>query len=236
MMYAGYTDRRHAGRVLADYVRDRVELADAVVLALPRGGVPVGYELARALGLPLDVFVVRKLGLPQQPEVAMGAVASGGFRVLDTALIQRAQVSEAELAQVERTEWKTLRAREEQYRRGMPAISVEHRTAVLVDDGLATGYTMRAAIQALRNKSGVRLVVAVPVGAADTCEEIAREVHSLICPFRPEPFRAVGCWYEDFSPTSDEEVCFLLSRSTLPAASQEPTQVPPAPRRSLNPY
>lgn len=201
-----YRDRREAGRILAGQLREQTSGPSAVVLALPRGGVPVGYEVARALGAPLDVFVVRKLGVPQQPELAMGAIASGGFRLLNEPLIADLGISRRAIQDVAEREDAELAARERQYRAVRPPVEVRGRIVLLVDDGLATGFTMRAAIAANRRRGAARLIVAVPVGATDTCDALARHVDALVCPLQPEPFMAVGYWYHDFAPTSDDEV------------------------------
>lgn len=205
-----YRDRRQAGEILGAHVKAQVNAAEAVVLALPRGGVPVGLEVARSLRAELDVFPVRKLGAPGFEEYAIGAIAAGGFEILNETAIAELGVSEKEIAAVAEREATELRRRERLYRADHPPVAVSERAVVLVDDGLATGFTLRAAIAALRAQQPRQLVVAVPVGAPDTCAEIEREVDLLICPFQPEPFRAVGLWYQDFTPTADEEVCECL--------------------------
>ena len=181
------------------------------VLALPRGGVPVAYEVARELHAPLDVFIVRKLGLPQFPELAMGAIASGGVMVLDDDLVRRAGVTDAQLRAVAEVERRELARREERYRGGRGAPDVAGRTVILVDDGLATGSTMRAAISAVRQEGAKRVVVAVPIAPPETCETLRVEADDMVCALTPEPFVAVGRWYEDFTQTSDEEVQELLA-------------------------
>jgi len=205
-----YVDRAEAGQVLAAEVRRHVEGENLVVLALPRGGVPVGLEVALALEAPLDVFVVRKLGVPAQPELAMGAIAPGGFRLLNETLIQDLGIMPREIEAVAARELEVLGERETKYHADHAAVEVRNRAVVLVDDGLATGFTMRAAIAANRQRGAARLIVAVPVGAVDTCDAITREVDLLICPLQPEPFSAVGYWYRDFAPTSDDEVLACL--------------------------
>jgi predicted phosphoribosyltransferase len=210
-----YRNRREAGQILAAHVREHMDGGAAAVLALPRGGVPVGFEVARALEAPLDVFVVRKLGVPQQAELAMGAIASGGFQLLNAPLIADLGIRRSEIEEVARLEAIELAERERKYGAIRPPVEVRGRVVILVDDGLATGFTMRAAIAANRQRGAARLIVAVPVGAIDTCAEIAREVDRLICPLQPEDFRAVGCWYEDFAPTSDEEVQECLAASLV---------------------
>ncbi|MDO8542174.1 MAG: phosphoribosyltransferase [Opitutaceae bacterium] len=202
-----YRDRHEAGEILAAHLIEQLGMPDdAVVLALPRGGVPVGFEVARELGADLDVFVVRKLGVPQQPEFAMGAIAAGGFRLLNDSLVAQLRISEDDVAAVTEREMIELQRREKLYRENRPPINVHGRVAIIVDDGLATGFTMRAAIAAVRERGPLRLVVAVPVGAVETCEELSHEVGTLVCPFQPDPFHAVGLWYQDFTPTSDDEV------------------------------
>jgi putative phosphoribosyl transferase len=209
-----YRDRREAGEILAAHVRQEVGTPeDAVVLALPRGGVPVGFEVARALGADLDVFVVRKLGVPGQEELAFGAIATGGYEVLNERVIAEAGITEEERAAVAEREAAELQRREEFYRAQRPRLAVTDRLALLVDDGLATGFSMRAAIAAVRERGPRRMMVAVPVGAADTCDEIAREIGTVVCPLQPEPFHAVGLWYRDFTQTTDDEVreCLLTA-------------------------
>lgn len=201
-----YRDRREAGRILGAHLCDELGAGDSVVLALPRGGVPVGFEVARMLDVSLDVFVVRKLGLPSQPEFAMGAIAAGGYQVLNKGVVARYGITAREITAVSEREAAELRRRETLYRAKRAPIDVRDRTAILVDDGLATGFTMRAAIGAVRALGARQLIVAAPVGAPDTCEQLAREVDRLICPFQPDPFDAVGLWYDDFAPTTDEEV------------------------------
>lgn len=205
-----YTDRRQAGVALAARLDHLSGRGDLVVLALPRGGVPVGYEVARALSAPLDVFMVRKLGLPGHPELAMGAIASGGVLVLNQDVLGMVPVPQPALDAVTQAEQHELERREGTYRSGRPPLPVEGRVAILVDDGLATGSSMRAAVQAVRKLGPARVIVAVPVGARETCAELQRIADEVVCPLTPEPFNAVGLWYEDFSQTSDEEVRELL--------------------------
>ena len=208
-----YRDRLEAGRMLGELLRERFALTGAMVLALPRGGVPVGLEVAFALEAPLDVFVVRKLGVPGHEELAMGAVAVGGFEVLDEFLVERLGITPLQIAAVADHEAAELQRREERYRDGRPPLEFHGRTVILVDDGLATGATMRAAIGAIRQQSVAELIVAVPVGSVEACEEIAREVDMLICPCRPEPFDAVGRWYQSFAQVTDDDVCECLEAS-----------------------
>jgi predicted phosphoribosyltransferase len=207
-----FRDRTEAGRRLAAELQAYADRRDVVVLALPRGGVPVAFEVARALHAPLDVFVVRKLGLPGHEEVAMGAIATGGVRILND-VVRRLGISEAVIEAVTAKERRELERRERLYRGDRPSPDVRRSTVILVDDGLATGSTMRAAIAALRKLGPARIVVAVPVGAADTCEEFQAEADETVCAVMPEPFHAVGQWYRDFSQTSDAEVHELLERA-----------------------
>jgi putative phosphoribosyl transferase len=211
-----YRDRREAGEILAAHVQEQTGTPeDAVVLALPRGGLPVGFEVARVLGAQLDVFVVRKLGAPGHEEFAIGAIAAGGFQVLNDDAIRELGITKQAIAAVAEREAAELHRREELYRADRPPVSIASRVAILVDDGLATGFTMRAAIAAVRERGPRRLVVAVPVGAVETCAEIEREVGTLICPLQPDPFHAVGLWYHDFTPTTDDEVRECLAASAL---------------------
>ncbi|HEY1810637.1 MAG TPA: phosphoribosyltransferase [Acidobacteriaceae bacterium] len=207
-----FKDRRHAGRVLARAVREQLEWAGAIVLGLPRGGVPVAYEVAEALRLPLDVFVVRKLGAPGQEELAMGAVASGGLVVVDTAVVRAFGISQATIEAAAERERNEIARREKLYREGLMPVGVEGRTVILIDDGLATGSTMKAAARAL-GPVAQRVLVAVPVAAEATCEELRREVDALVCLETPHPFHAVGQFYGDFDQTTDEEVRGLLAEA-----------------------
>jgi putative phosphoribosyl transferase len=204
-----YRDRRDAGEKLADALEDLRQTPDLLVLALPRGGVPVAEPVARRLGAPLDVFVVRKIGFPGREELAMGAVASGGVVLINRGLVERVPEEEFRWA-LERAA-QELTARERLYRGGRPPPDARGRTIVLVDDGLATGSTMRAAVEALRRQGPREIVVAVPIAAPESCEALAREVDRVVCAATPEPFHAVGLWYEDFSPTTDDEVQRILA-------------------------
>jgi putative phosphoribosyl transferase len=215
----GFADRRGAGAVLAERLRQFAGRRDVVVLALPTGGVPVGYEVARGLGAPLDVFVVRKLGLPSHPELAMGAIVSGGVRVLNEDVLESVAVSQAAIDAVTRTEQLELERRERAYRDGRPLVPIEGRVVILVDDGLATGSTMRAAVLAIRRLHPARVVVAVPVGAWQTCQDLREVADEVACALTPEPFRAVGLWYADFSQTTDAEVRQLLAAAVSRAAT-----------------
>ena len=205
--------------MLANRLQRFANRDDVAVLALPRGGVPIGYEVARGLGAPLDVFVVRKLGLPGHPELAMGAIASGGVRVMNEDVLESYRVSQAAIEAVTRAERVELERRERAYRDGRPLVAIEGRTVLLVDDGLATGSTMRAAVLAVRRLHPARVVVAVPVGAWQTCEALRDVADDVICVSTPEPFSAVGLWYVDFSQTTDEEVRQLLSRANAGATT-----------------
>lgn len=182
----------------------------ALVLALPRGGVPVGFEVARALHAELDIFLVRKLGLPGQEELAVGAIASGGVRVLNESIVKELRLSQTLIDQLANCEERELHRREMLYRGDRPPLPVLGRTVVLTDDGLATGASMRAAILALRRQQPQRIVVAVPVAAEEACDELSAIADEMVCAYTPAPFRAIGLWYEDFSQTTDEEVQQLL--------------------------
>jgi predicted phosphoribosyltransferase len=208
-----FRDRFEAGRLLASQLADLANRPDVVVLALPRGGVPVGFEVARELNAPLDVFLVRKLGTPGQEELAMGAIASGGVRVLNREVVAALGISEQEIEAVARHEQRELERREHEYRGDRGPLDVRGRIAILVDDGLATGSSMRAAARALRQRRPAQIVVAVPVAARATCQDFEQEVDRVVCAFTPEPFFAVGQWYKQFSQTTDEEVRNLLKRA-----------------------
>jgi predicted phosphoribosyltransferase len=207
-----FRDRVNAGRVLAEHLRKYAGRPDVLVLALPRGGVPVAYEVAKALGAPLDVFIVRKLGVPGHEEYAMGAVASGGVRVLNEDVVRGLGLNDIAVERVAARELAELNRRERLYRGDRPEPDLKGRTVILVDDGLATGSTMKAAVKALAARGPARIVVAVPIAAADTCQALRREVDEVVCAVTPEPFHAVGLWYDDFRQTSDEEVHDLLAK------------------------
>lgn len=214
-----FLDRYDAGRRLAGALNHYTDRPDVLILGLPRGGVPVAYEVARSLHAPLDVFLVRKLGFPGHPELAMGAIATGGVRILDHQLIQMYRVPADAIERVTAEERKELTRRERLYRDDRPPPDVRGRTVILIDDGLATGSTMRAAVEALREEGARKIVVAVPVAPPDTCEAMKDEVEEIVCAVTPEPFRAVGIWYADFSETADDEVRDLIARAAevLPA-------------------
>ncbi len=217
-----FHDRREAGRELAEQLRGYSGRNDVVVLGLPRGGVPVAFEIARALRAPLDVFVARKLGVPGQEELAMGAIASGGIRDINEDVVRQLHIPARIIEGVARKEEQELLRRESGYRDGRAAIDVRGRAVILVDDGLATGSSMRAAVLAVKKKEPSHIVVAVPLAPRETCAEFESIVDEVICAITPEPFRAVGEWYEDFSQTTDEEVRALLKQSaefSAPGAS-----------------
>ncbi len=208
-----FEDRKAAGRLLARELSHIKGRENVVVLALPRGGVPVGYEVAKKLDAPLDVFIVRKLGVPGHEELAMGAIASGGVLVLNQEVIYRLNIPRQVIDEVVREERRELERREQAYRDGRPPVDVQGKTAILVDDGLATGASMKAAVQGLKTRDPARILIAVPVAAPETCESFQELVDKIICAETPEPFFGVGAWYEDFSQTSDEEVRSLLQQS-----------------------
>ena len=216
-----FRDRREAGQQLAAKLGAYANRPDVLVLALPRGGVPVAYEVARALGAPLDIFLVRKLGIPGYEELAMGAIATGGVRVLNPQVVGGLRIPNYIVDEVAASEQRELMRRERLYRGDRPAPDVRGRTVILVDDGLATGATMLAAIKALRQQQPARIVVAVPTAAPETCEQLRREADDVICAITPEPFHAVGLWYEDFSQTTDEEVRDLLERGAAASRAAE---------------
>jgi len=212
-MRARFRNRRDAGRRLAGKLREYAGRDDVIVLALPRGGVPVAFEIATALQVPLDVFVVRKLGLPWHEELAMGALASGGVRVLDEDLIRVARVSYDDIERVTSIEQAELERRERRYRGDRLFPDVSDKTVILVDDGLATGSTMRAGVSALRRENPARIIVAVPVAAPETCNAFRDIADEIVCAETPEPFMAVGLWYDDFNQTTDDEVHDLLEQA-----------------------
>jgi putative phosphoribosyl transferase len=215
-----FRDRADAGRILARQVARSVSGSDLLVLALPRGGVPVGFELARTIHADLDVFVVRKLGMPGHEELAIGAIATGGVRVLNEDLIRQLGLSAELIDPIAQREQQELERREALYRKGRAPAPVANRTVILVDDGLATGATMRAAVKALRVERAARIVVAVPVAPPETCEELRDEADEVICAETPEPFAAIGLWYENFTQTTDEKVRSLLEQAGSRAAVQ----------------
>ena len=208
-----FQNRTEAGKLLALRLKPLIHDPNAIVLALPRGGVPVGFEVAQMLEADLDIFLVRKLGVPGHEELAMGAIASGGVRVLNYTLIEQLGLPADVIDRITRHEREEIERRERLYREGRSALPVDGRTIILVDDGLATGATMLAATRALRTQRPKTIMVAVPVASYDACEEFRRHVDTIVCGETPEPFYAVGAWYEDFSQTSDAEVRALLERA-----------------------
>jgi predicted phosphoribosyltransferase len=216
-----FTDRHHAGRVLASALAKYRGRRDVVVLALPRGGVPVAYEVARTFDLPLDVFVVRKLGVPGNEELAMGALASGGVCVLNSEVVRTFAIANESILDAVRAENRELGRRDRTYRGDRTPVDVSGKVVILIDDGLATGSTMRVAVRALRQKNPARVVAAVPVAAPETCSEMSEEADDMVCAVTPESFYAVGQWYQDFSQTSDEEVRHLLDAARRDQAQRE---------------
>lgn len=208
-----FENRRDAGQKLAQRLLKFAHQPQVIVLGLPRGGVPVAFEVAKALHAPLDIFLVRKLGVPGHEELAMGAIASGGVRVLNQSLIRSLEIPPQVIAVITQQEQQELERREQAYRGNRPKPNLLHRTVLLVDDGLATGASMRAAVVALREQHPARIVVAVPTAAPEACAEFAKIVDEMICAETPDPFWGVGMWYYDFSPTSDEEVSALLEEA-----------------------
>ncbi|MGH2820756.1 MAG: phosphoribosyltransferase [Actinomycetota bacterium] len=219
---AVFRDRTDAGRALAEKLAGLDEAAGAIVLALPRGGVPVAYEIALELGISLDVFAVRKLGVPGHEELAFGAIATGGVRVLNEDVVRSLGISEEVIETVATREERELERRQRSYRGNRPAPDVAGRTAVMVDDGLATGSTMRAAITAVKKLHPRRVVVAVPVGAASTCRQLRQEADRVVCVATPEPMTAISVWYQDFAQTSDDEVRELLERTRRTSSEEQP--------------
>ncbi|MDP3813785.1 phosphoribosyltransferase [Pseudomonas sp.] len=215
-------DRAAAGRALAQLLVAYRQRRDCIVLALPRGGVPVAYEIAQALELRLDLLLVRKLGVPGHSELAMGAIASGGGRVLNPDVLQMLHIDDATIEAVVARETQELQRRDQAYRGERPLPQLRDQQVILVDDGVATGATMRAAVQAVRGQRPARLVVAVPVAAADSVARLRTEVDEVVCPFIPEWLMAIGPWYLDFSQTSDQEVLDLLARAWQRDCEQTP--------------
>lgn len=211
-----FQNREEAGKALAEKLSAFADRPDTLVLGLPRGGVPVAFEVAIRLGLPLDVFIVRKLGVPWQPELAFGAIASGNTRVFNEGIVQSCRLTEQEIESVARAEQIELVRRERAYRDSRPPVELTGKTVILVDDGLATGATMRAAVQAVRSKHPAQIIVAVPVGSVQTCRELDQLSDVMcVCATTPEPFYGVGMWYRDFSQTTDTDVRELLARAEI---------------------
>jgi len=214
-----FQNRTDAGRYLAERLQEYAR-HNTVILGLPRGGVVVASEVARRLDVPLDIFLVRKLGVPGYEELAMGAIASGGIQVINEDVVRHIQISRAEIQAIAAKEAQELKRRERAYRGNRPPLEVKDKTIILIDDGLATGATMRAAVVALRKQNPRKIVIAVPVAAPDTCEEFRTEVDDIICGITPAHFNAVGAWYNDFSQTSDEEVIQLLREADMSRESK----------------
>jgi putative phosphoribosyl transferase len=208
-----FTDRHDAGAYLAHLLHHYKNRPDVVVLALPRGGVPVAFEIARRLHLPMDIFLVRKLGVPTHEELAMGAIATGGVRVLNQDVIRKLHITDEMIEAAAQEQERELRRRELEYRGDRRPLELRAKTVILVDDGLATGASMRAAVRALKLHSPSRIVIAVPVGAPETCREFESEVDEITCGKAPADFTAVGAWYHDFTQTTDEEVCRLIDEA-----------------------
>ena len=222
-----YRDRRHAGRILASRLEQYANEEGLIVLALPRGGVPVGYEVAMRLRASLDVFVVRKLGVPGDEELAMGAVASGGVRVLNDEVVEELAVTESAIAEVTARELAEVLRRERAYRRNLPPLDLRDRTVILVDDGLATGATMTAAIYGVRQHSPNRVVVGVPIASPSICEEMSKLVDDMVCAATPERFASVGAWYANFEQTTDAEVRALLDAARIAERREPPSMSAP---------
>ena len=211
-----FTDRKEAGQRLANKLAVYANAGDVLVLALPRGGVPVAYEVARRLKAPLDIFMVRKLGAPDQKELAIGAIATGGIMVLNSDIVQSLRLTQKDIDLVIAEEQQELERREKAYRDGRPTPEIAGKTVILVDDGLATGATMRAAVLALHEYKPARLVIAVPVAAETTFKLFENKVDAIVCAVTPTPFYSIGMWYDDFSQITDEEVRELLQKTTVP--------------------
>lgn len=212
-MHTLYANRCAAGHQLAQLLSGTFNPRQAIVLALARGGVPVGYEICRMYNVALDVFVVRKLGVPQQPELAMGAIASGGFRFLNYAIIEQLHLTHEQVQQEVQQQWKQLQNLEQRYRQSRKQLAMAGKEVVLVDDGLATGASMRVAVSAVKQMGVDRIIIAVPVGSPEACHHLEQEVSKVVCPLQPQDFTAVGSWYKDFSQTGDGEVEALLAES-----------------------
>lgn len=212
-LMAIFKDRVDAGRKLAKELSEYANRSDVIILALPRGGVPVAFEVAKELNVKMDVFIVRKLGVPGNEELAMGAIASDNIRVLNEDVIRSFQIPQSVIDEVAVNELRELERRERLYRGNRPKPDISGSTVILIDDGLATGATMRAAAAAVKTKNPAKIVIAVPTAASDTCSAFENEVDKTICVATPEPFYGVGAWYEDFSQTTDKEVCELLNKA-----------------------
>ena len=208
-----FNDRTDAGKRLAERLSEYVNREDVLILALPRGGVPVAFEVAKELNVKMDVFIVRKLGVPGNEELAMGAIASGNIRVLNEDVVRSFRIPQRVIDEATANELRELERRERIYRGNRPTPKISGSTVILIDDGLATGATMRAAVAAVKTKNPAKVIIAVPVAAPDTCSAFGSEVDEVICVATPEPFYGVGAWYEDFSQTTDKEVCDFLDRA-----------------------
>jgi putative phosphoribosyl transferase len=208
-----FNDRTDAGKKLAKRLMEYKNRPDVLILALPRGGVPVAFEVAKELNVKMDVFIVRKLGVPGNEELAMGAISSDNIRVLNEDVIRAFQIPQKIIEEVAENEFRELERRERIYRGNRQKPNISGSTVILIDDGLATGATMRAAVEAVKTKNPAKLIIAVPTAAPDTCSSFGNEVDEIICVATPEPFYGVGAWYEDFSQTTDKEVCELLNRA-----------------------
>jgi len=208
-----FVNRSDAGKRLAQELFEYKDRDDVVVLALPRGGVPVAFEVAQALGAPLDIFLVRKLGVAGQEELAMGAIASGGVRVLNTEILQALHVSEREINDAVQRETHELQRREKEYRGDRPYLNLRDKTVILIDDGLATGASMRAAVEGVRIQQPVKVIVAVPTGSVEACQQMEQVADEVVCEQTPQPFYGVGMWYGDFTQISDQQVRELLEQS-----------------------
>jgi putative phosphoribosyl transferase len=208
-----FANRGEAGRALAQALNQYADRHDVVVLALPRGGVPIGFEIARALRAPLELFLVRKLGVPMHEELAMGAIATGGLMVLNESVVGQLRITAEQIEEVRERETRELERRQQAFHPNHTPAPLAARICILVDDGLATGSTMRAAVLALKKQNPSRVVVAVPVASADTCEEFQTLADEVMCLYTPEPFWAVGRWYDDFTQLTDEEVCEYVDRA-----------------------
>lgn len=209
-----FNDRTDAGKILSERLSEYANREDVLILALPRGGVPVAFEVAKELNLKMDIFIVRKLGVPGNEELAMGAIASGNIRVLNEDVIRSFRIPQKAIDEATANELGELERRERIYRKNRPVPKISGSTVILIDDGLATGATMRAAVAAVKTKNPAKVIIAVPVAAPDTCSDFGSEVDEVMCVATPEPFYGVGAWYEDFSQTTDKEVCDLLDKAT----------------------
>lgn len=220
-MATRFRDRIDAGQRLAAALKMYANHSDVVVLALPRGGVPVGFEVAKALNVPFDICLVRKLGVPGHKELAMGAIASDGVRVLNYDIVSWLNISSKTIDTVAARELRELQRRDRAYRGDRPLPDIQNHVVIVVDDGLATGATMRAAITVLRQQNPAKIVVAVPVAPTETCKVLSAEVDQFVCCMMPDPFYAIGLWYENFAQTTDDEVCNLLNKGTVATQSRE---------------